>query len=135
MKARILIVEDEDLNIQILSRLLKMKGYDFTVARNRRDAIELASRESPDLILMDIRMPDEPGGSVSPVAGIEAMRELKSNASTRSIPIVATSASDLPEDRKRFLEAGCNDIQSKPYTDFNLLLATIERNLKGVADP
>lgn len=128
---KILVVEDEDLNLQILSRLLTMKGYDFAVAKNRRDALSMAKSEQPDLILMDIRMPDEPGGAVSPVAGIEAMRELKADAATSAIHIIATSASDLPEDRERFETAGCDDIQSKPYTDFNILLQAIERGLKG----
>lgn len=127
--ATILIVEDDPTNIQLLSRLLKMKGYDALVAENRQDAIALAREKRPDLILMDIQMPDEPGGIVSPTAGIEATKDLKDDPQTANIPIVATSAHDLPEQRKRFLEAGSDDIQSKPYTDFNELLATIERNL------
>jgi two-component system cell cycle response regulator DivK len=129
--SKILVVEDDETNIQILSRLLSMKGYDHVVARNRKDAVALAAVELPDLILMDIQMPEEPGGEVSATAGIEATRELKSAAETRHIPIVATSAHDLPEQRNRFREAGCDDIQSKPYTDFNELLSTIERNLEG----
>ena len=131
--SKILVVEDDDTNIQILSRLLTMKGYDHVVARNRRDAVVLASAEMPDLILMDIQMPEEPGGEVSATAGIEATRELKSADATKHIPIVATSAHDLPEQRNRFREAGCDDIQSKPYTDFNELISTIERNLQGPA--
>lgn len=131
---KILVVEDEELNIQILSRLLRMKGFDYAVAKCRTEAVAMARSEAPDLILMDIRMPDEPGGPISPVAGIDAMRELKGDPATGGIPIIATSASDLPEDRRRFEEAGCNDIQSKPYTDFNILLRTIERNLTGRSD-
>jgi two-component system, cell cycle response regulator DivK len=127
--ATILIVEDDPTNIQLLSRLLKLKGYDSLVAENRQDAISLAREKRPDLILMDIQMPDEPGGTVSPTAGIEATKDLKNDPVTAGIPIVATSAHDLPEQRKRFLEAGSDDIQSKPYTDFNELLSTIERNL------
>ena len=80
-------------------------------------------------------MPEEPGGKVSATAGIEAIRELKSDQQTSSVPIIATSAHDLPEQRNRFKEAGCDDIQSKPYTDFNELLETIERNLKGTSAP
>ncbi len=128
---KILVVEDDETNIQILTRLLTMKGYEHIVARNRKDAVATAADVLPDLILMDIQMPEEPGGEVSATAGIEATRELKSSESTRQIPIVATSAHDLPEQRNRFREAGCDDIQSKPYTDFNELLATIERNLRG----
>lgn len=131
--SKILVVEDDETNIQILSRLLTMKGYEHVVARNRRDAVSLASAELPDLILMDIQMPEEPGGEVSATAGIEATRELKSADVTKHIPIVATSAHDLPEQRNRFREAGCDDIQSKPYTDFNELISTIERNLPGPA--
>ena len=132
--ATILIVEDDPTNIQLLSRLLTMKGYDSVVAENRQDAVALAREKRPDLILMDIQMPDEPGGTVSPTAGIDATKELKNDPQTAGIPIVATSAHDLPEQRKRFLEAGSDDIQSKPYTDFNELLATIERNLKRSED-
>lgn len=128
---KILVVEDDDTNIQMLARLLTMKGYDHVVARNRKEAVSLAAEELPDLILMDIQMPAEPGGEVTATAGIDATRELKSTDVTRHIPIVATSAHDLPEQRNRFREAGCDDIQSKPYTDFNELLATIERNLQG----
>jgi two-component system, cell cycle response regulator DivK len=129
MTTTILIVEDDPTNIQLLSRLLTMKGYNSLVAENRQDAVALAREKRPDLILMDIQMPDERGGSVSPTAGIEATKELKSDPDTAGIPIVATSAHDLPEQRKRFLEAGSDDIQSKPYTDFNELLETIARNL------
>lgn len=129
--SKILVVEDDETNIQILSRLLTMKGYEHVVARNRKDAVRLAAEQLPDLILMDIQMPEEPGGEVSATAGIEATRELKEIKETKAIPIVATSAHDLPEQRNRFREAGCDDIQSKPYTDFNELLATIERNLQG----
>lgn len=129
--SKILVVEDDATNIQILSRLLTMKGYEHVVASNRKDAVRLAAEELPDLILMDIQMPEEPGGEVSATAGIEATRELKAIERTKAIPIVATSAHDLPEQRNRFREAGCDDIQSKPYTDFNDLIATIERNLQG----
>ena len=128
---KILVVEDDATNVQLLSRLLTMKGYEYVVAGNQQDAISLAKSEQPDLILMDIQMPLEPGGEISSTAGIEATRELKQDESTAAIPIVATSAHDLPEQRNRFREAGCADIQSKPYSDFNELLATIERNLKG----
>jgi len=130
---KILIVEDDDTNVQLLQRLLTMKGYEFQVATNRKDAIETTREVMPDLVLMDIQMPEEPGGEVSATAGIEAIRELKTAEETASIPIVATSAHDLPEQRNRFREAGCDDIQSKPYTDFNELLSTIERNLKGTS--
>lgn len=129
--AKILIVEDDETNVQLLQRLLTMKGYEFEVATNQKDAVETAREMLPDLILMDIQMPEEPGGEVSATAGIEAIRELKSEEGTSPIPIIATSAHDLPEQRNRFREAGCDDIQSKPYTDFNDLLTTIERNLKG----
>ncbi|MDB4786538.1 MAG: response regulator [Planctomycetaceae bacterium] len=133
--ANILIVEDDETNVKLLQRLLTMKGYQFSVATNQKDAVEAARREMPDLILMDIQMPEEPGGKVSATAGIEAIRELKSDQQTSSVPIIATSAHDLPEQRNRFKEAGCDDIQSKPYTDFNELLETIERNLKGTSAP
>ncbi|MBD3673711.1 MAG: response regulator [Planctomycetaceae bacterium] len=127
----ILIVEDDETNVQLLQRLMTMKGYEYCVATNQREAVEIAREKMPDLILMDIQMPEEPGGEVSATAGIEAIRELKSDEVTSPIPIIATSAHDLPEQRNRFREVGCDDIQSKPYTDFNDLMTTIERNLKG----
>lgn len=132
---RILIVEDDETNVKLLQRLLTMKGYEYQVATNRKESVVTAREMMPDLILMDIQMPEEPGGEVSATAGIEAIRELKSDDLTASIPIIATSAHDLPEQRNRFREAGCDDIQSKPYTDFNDLLTTIERNLKGSSAP
>ena len=128
---RILLAEDCEVNQKLVRLILHRAGYQVDVAANGQQALEAYKQNHYDLILMDIQMPEEPGGEVSATAGIEATRELKSFEATKHIPIVATSAHDLPEQRNRFREAGCDDIQSKPYTDFNELISTIERNLQG----
>lgn len=128
--AKILVVEDEPANIEILERLLTLKKHEFQVATNRADAVTKAVDFQPELVLMDIKIPDVDGGGINSTGGLEAMRELRSNPSTCGVAIIATSASDLPEDRTRFREAGANDIVSKPFVDFQILLDAITRNVE-----
>jgi two-component system, cell cycle response regulator DivK len=115
---RILIVEDNDLNSDMLSRRLQLEGYDTIVAIDGPDGIEIARRERPDLILMDISMPI--------MDGWQATRALKADPSTRDIPVIGVSAHALEGDRDRALEAGCDDYEHKPI-DFARLLAKIEQ--------
>ena len=84
---KILIVEDEAPNVEILTRLLSRKNYELVVAGNKEDAIALAESEQPNLILMDIGIPDSQGASRNDSGGLEATRELKSVEATRSIPM------------------------------------------------
>ncbi len=128
MPAKILVVEDEPDNIAIFTRLLGRKGYETLVADNKSDALAKAESEQPDLILMDIKMPDAPGTAKNDTAGLEATLQLKSQESTRSIPIIALTAQTMANDQKRISEAGCDAMQAKPI-DFASLLAAIEEHL------
>jgi len=132
MSARILVVEDEPDNIAIFNRLLSRKGYETFIADNKADGIAMATQEKPDLILMDIKMPNEKDGAKNDTAGLEATRHLKSQPETASIPIIALTAQTMVHDKQRIAEAGCDDMQAKPI-EFGLLLAAIAKHLKEEA--
>ncbi len=122
---KILIVEDEAPNVEILSRLLTRKKYEFLVAGNKDDAVAMAAAEQPDLILMDIGIPDSEGSAKNDAGGLEATKAIKSNEATKSIPIIALTAHAMLDDKKRFVGAGCDGVQTKPYV-FATLLAAID---------
>lgn len=128
--AKILIVEDEAPNVEILSRLLARKSYSTAVAGNKQTALELARSDHFDLILMDIGIPNSPNEGKNDCGGLEATRELKSDAATKSIPIIALTAHAMLDDKKRFVDAGCDAVQTKPYV-FTELLAEIEKRIAG----
>jgi two-component system cell cycle response regulator DivK len=115
---RILIVEDNELNLKLLKDILEFHGYTIIFTALGETALDLARQHVPDLILLDIRLPD--------ISGIEAARRLKADAQARAIPIIAVTAFAMPGDRAAILDAGCDDYISKP---FNLLdiLALVER--------
>lgn len=113
---RLLIVDDEPENIELLQRRLSKRGFEILCAFGALEAIEKAVAERPDLILMDLKMPN--------VDGFEATRRLKSDDATRSIPVIALTAFAMQEDRARALAAGAQDHQSKPI-DLDELLAKI----------
>lgn len=104
--ASVLIVEDNKTNADVLSRRLQNRGYKVQVAMNGRIGVELALANKPDIILMDIGMPE--------LDGIEATRVLKSNGATKAIPIIAITASAFESDRVAATEAGCERFQTKP---------------------
>ncbi|MEM7012913.1 MAG: response regulator [Verrucomicrobiota bacterium] len=127
--SKILIVEDDPNNVEILQDLLSDEGYELVTAGNREDAIRSASAAQPDLILMDLQLPiSASGDEVDNEAGLGATREIKANADTSNIPIIALTAHNMFHQRERIVEAGCDDLQSKPY-DFDALLDTIEKFL------
>ena len=127
--ARILVVEDDPANVEILQRLLSRTGHEVLVAGNMQDAIRSATEDSVALILMDIGIPETPGGPPRDDGGLEVTRLLKAAAETESVPIIATSAFAMLDEKQRFLEAGCNDVQSKPY-EFTSLIQSINQQLK-----
>jgi two-component system cell cycle response regulator DivK len=127
---RILVVEDVQPNVEILKRLLSSKGYEVVVADNKSDAITVMNSEPVDLVLMDIGIPNKPGEVVNDNGGLETTELLKSNPATASIPIIAISAFAMLDEKQRFLDAGCNDVQSKPF-DFGTLIQSIESHLSG----
>ena len=118
--AKILLVEDNEMNRDMLSRRLIKKGYDLVMAMDGEQAIEMARSESPDLILMDISLPG--------LDGWEATRRLKAMPETQAIPIIALTAHAMAGDREKCLEAGCNDYDTKPV-EFPRLLGKIQEFL------
>ncbi len=114
---KILLVEDNEMNRDMLSRRLARRGYVVVVAVDGDQGIELARQDAPDLILMDMSLPV--------VDGWEATRRLKAAPETRSIPIIALTAHAMGGDRDRALEAGCDDYDTKPV-ELPRLLSKIE---------
>jgi CheY-like chemotaxis protein len=129
--AKILIAEDDRNNIEILTDLLADEGYQLVVATNREDAVHFAASEAPDLILMDVQMPDSSASDIlNREAGLEAARAIKDNAATKHIPVIALTAHNMLHQKERILGAGCDGLQAKPY-DFAALLDTIESHLRS----
>ena len=120
--AKILLVEDNEMNRDMLSRRLQRKGFDVVLAVDGEEGINLATSGNPDLILMDLSLPV--------IDGWEATRRLKNQPETASIPIIALTAHAMADDRQRALDAGCDDYDSKPV-DFPRLLSKIESYLAG----
>tara|TARA_B100001964_G_C13740241_1_gene382777 strand:+ start:127 stop:486 length:360 start_codon:yes stop_codon:yes gene_type:complete len=113
---KILLVEDNELNRDMLTRRLKRKGFTVLCAENGQEGIDIAKSNSPDIILMDLSLPV--------VDGWTAAEGLKADATTKSIPIIALTAHAMKGDRERALEAGCDDYDTKPI-DFERLLDKI----------
>ncbi len=121
---KILLVEDNEMNRDMLSRRLARKGYEVAIAIDGQQGIEMARSETPDLILMDMSLPV--------VDGWEATRQLKSAPETQSIPVIALTAHAMAGDREKAVEAGCNDYDIKPI-ELPRLLEKIEALLSGKA--
>jgi two-component system cell cycle response regulator DivK len=103
---KILLVEDNEMNRDMLSRRLERRGYQVFIAVDGQQGVDMAQTETPDLILMDMSLPV--------LDGWEASRRLKGEAKTRGIPIIALTAHAMAGDREKALEAGCNDYDTKP---------------------
>lgn len=119
---RILLVEDNEMNRDMLSRRLARKGYEVSIAIDGQQGLAMASRGGFDLVLMDMSLPE--------MDGWEITRRLRADAPTRSLPVIALTAHAMAGDREKALEAGCSDYDSKPV-DFPRLLAKIEALLGG----
>jgi two-component system, cell cycle response regulator DivK len=104
--SKILLVEDNEMNRDMLSRRLIRKGYEVVMALDGLQAVEMAASEQPDVILMDMSLPG--------LDGWEATRQIKSAAPTRTIPVIALTAHAMSGDREKALEAGCDDYDTKP---------------------
>jgi CheY-like chemotaxis protein len=118
----ILLVEDNEMNRDMLSRRLERKGFAILLAEDGEQALSVAREELPNLVLMDMSLPV--------MDGWEATRRLKSDAATAAIPVVGLSAHAMAGDRERALDAGCDDYDTKPV-DFKRLLAKIQAVLDG----
>lgn len=117
---KILLVEDNEMNRDMLSRRLQRKGYAVVIAHDGEQALVLASLEDPDLILMDISLPK--------MDGWEVTRRLKNNRQTSGIPVIALTAHALSTDRQKAFEIGCDDYDTKPV-EFGRLSEKIEHLL------
>ena len=124
--SKILVVEDNELNRDMLSRRLQRRGYEVVIAVDGQEGMALAHSEAPHLILMDMSLPV--------LDGWEATRRLKAAPETKSIPIIALTAHAMSGDRDQALEAGCDDYDAKPI-DMPRLLAKIEACLGKQATP
>ena len=118
--ARILLVEDNEMNRDMLSRRLARRGFEVLIAENGQSGVELTVSERPDLVLMDMSLPV--------MDGWEATRRLKADPDTSAIPIIALTAHAMASDREMALEAGCDDYDSKPV-DLSRLVRKIEQLL------
>ena len=117
---RLLLVEDNEMNRDMLSRRLQRKGYSVLIAHDGEQGLSLACSEIPDLILMDISLPF--------MDGCEVTRRLKANTRTRHIPVIALTAHALLTDRAKAFDAGCDDYDTNPI-EFGRLSEKIERLL------
>jgi two-component system, cell cycle response regulator DivK len=118
---RILLVEDNELNRDMLSRRLERKGYEVVMAVTGTEGVEMAVSQNPDLILMDMSLPE--------VDGWEATRRVKANPQSAHVPVIALTAHAMSGDREKALQAGCADYDTKPV-EFARLLGKIEALLK-----
>ena len=116
----ILYIDDTENNRILVTRRLEKKGYQVMTAENAGQGLALAASSLPDVILMDMGMPD--------VDGWSATRELKANPKLRHIPVIALTAHAMQGDREKALEAGCDDYETKPF-DFPRLFQKIEEHL------
>ncbi len=114
---RILLVEDNDMNRDMLSRRLTKRGYEVAIAMDGVDGVNITRATSPDLVLMDMSLPLKDGW--------EATAELKADPATKAIPIIGLSAHAMSGDRDKALEAGCDDYDTKPI-ELERLLSKIE---------
>jgi CheY-like chemotaxis protein len=125
---KILLVEDNEMNRDMLSRRLERRGYQVVIAVDGQQGVDMARAEKPDLVLMDMSLPV--------LDGWEATRRLKAEADTRGVPIIALTAHAMAGDREKAMEAGCDDYDTKPI-ELPRLLGKIEELLgkagKGAA--
>jgi two-component system cell cycle response regulator DivK len=121
---RILYVEDNPQNMRLVRKLLKINGYETIEAETGLAGVEAAINEVPDLILMDINLPD--------IDGMEATRRIKANPKLANVPIIALTAAAMRGDRERILTAGCDDYLQKPI-DTVQMIETVKRHLARIA--
>lgn len=118
---KILLVEDNEMNRDMLSRRLEKRGYTLAIAVDGAVGVALAKSEQPDLILMDMSLPV--------LDGWDATKQIKADATTAHIPVIALTAHAMESDRQKALGAGCDDFDTKPV-ELNRLLLKIEELLK-----
>ena len=122
MKRRVLLVEDHPETMEVMRQELEFLGYDVTVAKDGIEAVEMATSEPPDVIVMDIIIPK--------MDGLQAVSQIRNNPKTQDIPILAATALARPGDREKCLEVGCDGYIAKPFT-YKQLGDAIERVLEA----
>jgi len=110
---KVLIVEDNEMNRDMLSRRLQRKGYEIEIAIDGQAGVDAATSGAPDIVLMDMSLPV--------IDGWEATRQLKANPATQTIPVIALTAHAMAGDRQKALDAGCDDYDTKPVNLASLL--------------
>ena len=123
--AKVLLVEDNEMNRDMLSRRLIRRGFQVVFAMDGQQGIDLARSERPDIILMDMSLPV--------INGWEATRRLKADDATRSVPVIGLTAHAMSGDREKAIEAGCDDYDTKPV-ELDRLIGKIERLIGTVKD-
>ena len=121
---KILLVEDNEMNRDMLSRRLKRRGYEVAIAVNGAEGVAMASSDAPDLILMDMSLPV--------LDGWQATTQIKANSETQEIPVIAMTAHAMAGDREKCLAAGCDEYDTKPV-EFPRLLDKIQKLLSKKA--
>jgi CheY-like chemotaxis protein len=119
---KILLVEDNEMNRDMLSRRLSRNGFEIAIAVDGQQGVQMASTERPDLILMDMSLPV--------MDGWEATRRVKADPATAAIPVIALTAHAMTDDREKAMAAGCNDFDTKPV-ELPRLLGKIKALLDG----
>jgi two-component system cell cycle response regulator DivK len=122
----VLIVEDNPKNLKLVRDVLQVKGYKTVEATTGEQGVQLAHEADPDLILMDIQLPG--------IGGIDALRRLRGDPVTQTIPVIAVTASMMPDDRQRIMAAGFDGFQGKPISVMELL-ETIRQVLERSTAP
>jgi CheY-like chemotaxis protein len=122
---KVLLVEDNEMNRDMLSRRLTRRGFEVVFAADGQQGVDLARSEKPDIILMDMSLPV--------MDGWEATRRIKADDTMRRIPVIGLTAHAMSGDREKAIEAGCDDYDSKPV-EIDRLLSKINRLLKGDED-
>ena len=120
MTKKVLLVEDNEMNRDMLSRRLIRRGFEVVFAVNGQQGVDLAESEKPDIILMDMSLPV--------MDGWEATRRVKANDATRGVPVIGLTAHAMNGDRERAIEAGCDDYDTKPV-ELDRLIGKMERLL------
>ena len=113
MPTRILVIEDNEDNLTLMRLLLERASYEVLLAIDGHTGLDISTREQPDIILLDLSMPE--------MDGWEVARELKANVQTKNIPIIAVTAHTLPKDRTRAYDAGCDAFIVKPFSVATLI--------------
>ncbi len=124
--AKVLLVEDNEMNRDMLSRRLIRRGFEVVFAVNGQEGVELAKSERPDIILMDMSLPV--------IDGWEATRRVKSDETTRRVPVIGLTAHAMSGDREKAIEAGCDDYDTKPV-ELERLIGKMEKLLSNGRAP